>query len=379
VSTVHEVEAKSILRRHKRVDSWFLSSCSMNLYRGCEHACVYCDGRAERYHVTGEFGREVTVKVNAAEILARELDPKRRRKPLERAYLLLGGGVGDSYQPAEAQYRLTRQVLELLCEREPALPVHILTKSTLVTRDVDLLTRLNERTQVIVSFSLSSDDDPISATFEPRAAPPSARLEAIQMLSGEGLACGVFLVPVIPYVTDGEELIERSVASAKAAGADFVLFGGMTLKGGRQREFFLTTLERTHPDLVEQVAHLYAPTSKWGNATRPYYEQIEHVFTAAARKHEVARRIPPHLHPGTLGENDRVTVILEHLDYLLAAAGRRTSYRTAARTIADLDRPLSELRGELRSLKGVGQVTERLINEVLATGTSAYYEQQLRG
>lgn len=95
--TFREVNARSLLRKHKKVESWFLTRYGMNLYRGCAHNCVYCDGRSEKYQVDGEFGREITVKINAIDLLRRELDPHRRRTPLKPGFIGLGGGVGDSY------------------------------------------------------------------------------------------------------------------------------------------------------------------------------------------------------------------------------------------------------------------------------------------
>ncbi len=92
--SVEEIKAKSILRRHKRIDSWFVSHYGMNLYRGCIHDCVYCDGRAEGYYVEGEFGKDIKVKVNAIELLRRELNPKRKRKSMPHSFIMLGGGVG---------------------------------------------------------------------------------------------------------------------------------------------------------------------------------------------------------------------------------------------------------------------------------------------
>ena len=94
--TIREVEAKSILRKQKKIESWFLTSYGMNLYRGCKHNCVYCDGRAEKYQVDGEFGEDVAVKVNAINLLQRELDPKRKKTPFKKGYMGVGGGVGDS-------------------------------------------------------------------------------------------------------------------------------------------------------------------------------------------------------------------------------------------------------------------------------------------
>ena len=150
---VVEAEAKTLLIRRRRVDSWFMSAVGMNLYRGCSHDCAYCDGRAEQYHVSGEFGSEVVAKTNAPALLRRELESRRRRVPLRRSYVVIGGGVGDSYQPAEAQYALTRQTLEILGEHD--WPVHVLTKSSLVERDFDVLARIQERSGVILSMSFS--------------------------------------------------------------------------------------------------------------------------------------------------------------------------------------------------------------------------------
>lgn len=120
----HEVEAKSLLRRQVGVDPWFLGRFGSNLYRGCEHGCSYCDGRAERYYVTGTFDRDIQVKRNALDLARKELDLFR-----EPGMLFLGGGVCDAYQTAEAHYQLARGLLELCCEKR--IPVHVLTKSAL--------------------------------------------------------------------------------------------------------------------------------------------------------------------------------------------------------------------------------------------------------
>jgi DNA repair photolyase len=108
---IREIKAKSILLKHKKIDSWFVSRYGMNLYRGCAHNCMYCDGRSERYQVDGVFGENVVVKTNAVEVLRRELKPIGRRVKLKPSYIMVGGGVGDSYQPAEETYQLTRRTL----------------------------------------------------------------------------------------------------------------------------------------------------------------------------------------------------------------------------------------------------------------------------
>ena len=175
--SIKELQAKTILRKHKKIDSWFISHYGMNLYRGCTHNCTYCDGRAEKYNVEGEFGKDIVAKINAPQILERELNPKRKRNPLKPSFMLLGGGVNDCYQPAEIKYELTRKALHIFYEYN--FPVHILTKSILVKRDSDIIKKINQRNKALVSFSLSSACKKISTHFEPGVPAPQERLDTI--------------------------------------------------------------------------------------------------------------------------------------------------------------------------------------------------------
>jgi DNA repair photolyase len=299
--TIHETEAKSLLLRRRRVDAWFVSASGMNLYRGCAHDCAYCDGRAERYHVAGEFGRDVVVKTNAIEVLRRELRARRRR-PTPRSYVLLGGGVGDSYQPVEGQYGLARQVLGVLLEA--GLPVHVLTKSSLVERDLDLLCALHARAGVILSMSLSSARDDLGARFEPGCARPSRRLETLRRAKQRGLPTGVYLMPVIPSLSDGADVVDETMARCAESGVDFVVCGGMTLKVGRQREHFLGVLAAHAPDLVPEVARHYGD-DRWGMPDDRYYGPLAQRFVEAARRHHLPGRVPPRLYAALLDENER--------------------------------------------------------------------------
>ncbi len=374
--TIKEIEAKSILRKHKKIDSWFISHYGMNLYRGCMHNCVYCDGRSEGYYVDGEFGKDVVVKVNAIEVLRRELDPKRKRTPFKRSFIMVGGGVGDSYQPIEKKYQLTRKALQLVYEYN--FPVHMLTKSTLIKRDVDILRKINERNRAIVSFSFSSVDNKISAIFEPGVPSPDKRLETLAFFKKEGTSCGMFLLPVIPFVTDKPGLIEEAIRKAKEVGVDFVIFGGMTLKDGRQKDYLMNVLRQHYPHLTAEYENIYRG-NKWGEATGEYYGLLNLTFNSIAKKYEMPKRIPFALYKDILSENDLVVVILEHIDYLLKLEGRISPFGYAAYSISQLEEPLSTMKRELQKLKGVGRTTERLILEILETGTSSYYEKLLTG
>jgi DNA repair photolyase len=372
--TIWEIEAKSILHKYKKIDSWFVSRYGMNLYRGCTHNCVYCDGRAEGYYVDGEFGGDVTVKVNATEILRRELDPKRKRIPFKRSFVMIGGGVGDSYQPIEEKYQLSGKVLELIDEYN--FPVHILTKSTLIKRDIDILKKINRKNRAIVSFSFSSVNDEISAVFEPGVPSPGERLKTLAFFKNEGIACGMFLLPVIPFITDTPKLMEKTIRKASEVGLDFIIFGGMTLKEGRQKDYFFKTLKKYYPKLIVEYENIYQK-SKWEEPAGEYYNSINLTFNSIIKKYKIPPRIPLSLYKDILEENDLVVVILEHIDYLLKLKGRTSPYGYAAYSVSRLKEPLSSMKRELKRIGGVGKVTEKIILEILETGSSSYYKKLL--
>jgi DNA repair photolyase len=373
--TIKEIEARSILRKHKKIDSWFLSRYGMNLYRGCTHNCIYCDGRAEGYYVEGEFGSDVAVKINALEVLHRELDPKRKHTPFKQGYIMVGGGVGDSYQPVEEKYKLTRKTLSLLSEKN--FPVHILTKSTLVKRDIDILEKINETSKAIVSFSFSSTDEKISSIFEPGVPSPQKRLETISFFKNKGIACGMFLLPVIPFITDTYTAMEKTLQDAQAVGVDFIIFGGMTLKEGKQKEYFLNILKRHYPKLITEYQMIYRG-DKWGAAIYEYYEQLHLIFHTLMKYYKIPKRIPPELFKDILSENDLVIVILEHLDYLLKLEGKKSPFGYAAYSLSQVQEPLSTMLPKLDTIKGVGKTTEHIIREILTSGSSTFYEHLLK-
>jgi len=369
---IKEIEAKSILRKHKKIDSWFVCRYGMNLYRGCVHDCTYCDGRAEKYQVEGEFGKEVVVKTNAIEILKRELDPSRKRKPMKRSAIGIGGGVGDSYQPIEKKYQLTRQTLQLIAEFR--FPVFVLTKSTLVERDIDILKKINEQNRAIICFSFSSANEKISKIFEPGVPTPHERFKTIKKIKSLGFACGIYLMPVIPFITDTLQIMEDTIQKAKQAGVDFIIFSGMTLKEGRQKKYFFDVLTKHYHDLIPEYQNIYGG-GQWGETTKEYYESIHRTYFKLIKKYQIPPRMPPYLFTDILDENDLVIVLLEHIDYLLKLMGRTSPYGYAAYSISQLKNPLSSMRGQLQKLKGVGQTTERIIMEILDTRKSKYYEK----
>jgi DNA repair photolyase len=371
---VYEKEAKSILIKRKRIDSWFLSSYNMNLYRGCSHNCAYCDGRAENYFVKGEFGSDIEVKINAPEILEKELNPNNKRKPFEQGFILIGGGVCDTYEPIELKFELTRKALEII--KKYNRPVHILTKSNNIERDIDLLVEINKKSKVIVSFSFSTVDKEIAQIFEPSAPSPAQRLNTIRKLKEKGISTGIFLMPVIPFITDKPNKILEVYEAAKSIGADYLIFGGMTLKSGRQQNYFYNKLAEYDEKLLLEYSSIYRD-DKWGNPVAEYYEYINHIFLMISKKFRIPKRIPNYIYKDQLDKNKYISVLLDQLDYLVKLNYGKSNYGLASKSIFELERPITELRNRLKTINGVGTESEKVIKEIMNSGTSQYYEKLL--
>lgn len=373
---IKEIQAKSILRKHKKIDSWFLSSYSINLYRGCTHDCVYCDGRTEKYQVEGNFGKDVSIKKNAIDLLCNELNPQKKRKPFDNGFMFVCGGVSDSYQTFEKTYNLSRQTLELLYKYNH--PVHILTKSTLVERDLELLQKINQQKKAIVSFSFSSTDDKISRLLEPRVPAPSLRLKTIEKFKDAGLTCGMYIMPVVPFLTDSKEMIEKSVSDAKQAGVDFIIFSGMTLKEGIQKDYFLNFLNNNFPELLPKYKQIYPDNNQWGVPDYRYSKKIERDFCEIADKYKMPKRIPSSIYQSLVTKTELVMLILEQLDYLAKLRDKNSPYGYASHVISSLNKPIENYSFEdLTSLKGVGEFTAKLILEIVQTGKCDFYEKML--
>ena len=313
-ASYRQVEAKTITRLRGTVDAWFLGRYGMNLYRGCEHGCVYCDGRAERYHVDGCFERDIVVKRNAVELLRRELG--RAREP---GFVLLGGGVCDAYQPADKRFELARGVLRVALELGK--PVHVLTKSSLVERDLDLLRAIGEQSRAILSFSVQTADDEVRARFEPRAAPIAERLRLMARAKEIGLGVGAMAMPVLPGISDTPEAIDDLVGQLAAAGADFVCFGALTLRPGAQRDTYLRRIRDDHPDLMRGYEAAYRGQHPSGMPDRRYAARVDARFHHALLRHGLPGRAPRRLFTGSMPLYSEIAVLLEHRQLELRMQG----------------------------------------------------------
>ncbi len=276
---VKYIQAKTILSHVKGKDDWFGLKYNMNLYRGCAHGCIYCDSRSECYQI-GDFDGEVLVKENALELLKKEL-------PKKRVVGTIGfGSMNDPYQPVEKDLNMTGQALEIISEWK--MPVHIITKSDLVLRDIKLLKEIG-KIYSAVTFTITTADDELSKIIEPHSPTSSERFRAIGILSATGILTGITLMPVLPFITDSEENILSIVEKAKEAGAKYIIPSfGMTLRD-RQREYFYGRLDAHFPGLSEKYRQKY---KNYYSAGTPGYKKLSKLFFDKCTELGILTRIP---------------------------------------------------------------------------------------
>lgn len=233
------IEVKSILSKLRCDDPWFGITYNMNLYRGCQHGCIYCDTRSECYQIRDIS--QITVKQNALELLPGELRSKRKKKGT-----IGTGSMNDPYMPIEKTFKVTRKALQIIASEK--FPVHVITKSNLVERDLDLLQTISH-IYAAVSFTITSADDSLSARIEPGAPVTSLRFKAMEALASQGIYTGITLMPVLPFINDTPDNLRTLIQQAKDAGAAYILpYLGVTLRKG-SRDYFYKMLEKDFPGL----------------------------------------------------------------------------------------------------------------------------------
>ena len=230
---------------------------SLNPYMGCAHRCTFCYVRAFELRADrpagDEYGRSIRVKVNVAEVLRAEL----ARRGWERETVSIGAAT-DPYQPAEGRYRLTRSCLEVL--RDARNPFHVITRSPMIVRDVDVLTEAAVRAKVSVSFSIPTLDEDVWRRSEPGTPPPRQRFRALSTLVDAGIDAGVAVAPILPGISDRRDQLEAVVEAARAAGAQHLWTGVLHLRPGT-REHFLAELARDWPEHLADYERLYGTRS----------------------------------------------------------------------------------------------------------------------
>jgi DNA repair photolyase len=256
-------------------------SWSLNPYRGCVHACHYCYARATHAHLglnaDDDFESRIFVKTNLTDVLRREL-----ARPSWRGESVAIGTATDPYQPAEGRFRITRGALEAL--HAVRNPLTIVTKSTLVQRDIDILAALAPLARVRVHMTITTLDQTLSRLVEPGTPPPAQRLATLSRLSDAGIPTGVSIAPILPGITDSAEAIDEVAAAASAHGATS-LWGGPLRLAPLVKEHYFAWVGATRPDLLDRYERAYRAGA---NAPREYVSRIEARVEAARARHGFA-------------------------------------------------------------------------------------------
>ncbi len=279
-ASYHEITCKTALNP---LSSRFLPfSWDLNIYRGCLHGCRYCYAMYSHDYLAGplDFFSDIHVKVNIVEALEKKLSSRSWQRQTINI-----GGVTDSYQPAEARYRLMPEILRLLIKyRTPAV---ISTKSTLILRDYDLIDELSRVAGANIAATIISADDSFLRRMEPHAAKPSSRFAMLKAFKRSGASVGVHLMPLIPYLNDGVADLDRLCAMARESRVDYVLPGMLYLRG-RTRGHFFEFIRREYADCYRQLIALYQQREQRQQYKTVLYRQLGALF----RKYGLSRDYP---------------------------------------------------------------------------------------
>jgi DNA repair photolyase len=277
-NVVREIIAKTLLASVQQPDTWFGLKYNMNLYRGCQHGCIYCDTRSECYGI--DDLSDVAVKSNALELLQDELPRKRIKGTIGF------GSMNDCYQPLEAGLQMTQRALEIIARF--GFPVHILTKSDLVVRDLDLLQRVSQ-VYAAVSFTVTTADDELAQKVEPGAPLPSRRYAAMAQCAAAGIHSGAMMMPILPFIEDTEENVRTMVRRTAESGGTYIVAAfGMTMRD-RQREYYYTQLDRLFPGLRLKYEQRFGERySCPANGAK----RLQAAFGEACAQYGIARSMP---------------------------------------------------------------------------------------
>lgn len=257
---MHYVKAKGILSAKN----------GMNLYRGCTHGCIYCDSRSSCYQINHDF-EDIEVKENALELLEDSLRRKRTR------CMISTGSMSDPYMPIEKELQYTRRALELA--EKYGFGFTLITKSSLVLRDLDLLERINRKAKCVIQMTLTTYDEDLCRILEPNVSATKERFETLKELNRAGIPTVIWLTPILPFINDTKENLLGILDYAHLAGVrGIICFGmGLTLRDGN-REYFYRMLDKYFPNLKDEYIKRYGSKYEILSPNNNYLMSLFHQF-----------------------------------------------------------------------------------------------------
>jgi len=274
------INSKSILVRNKNPENWFGIYYNLNVYRGCQHECIYCDSRSNCYQI--DSFHDLIVKSNAPQLLEQTLVNRRKKVTIGT------GSMSDPYIPAEKHLFMTQKILQII--QRYGYPFHIITKSDLILRDLELLKQINN-VFLSVCLTITTCDESIASQIEPKAPSPTRRLKVLETLSQNGIYCGVLFQPILPYLLDTEQNIEDTVRNVSQAGGQFIIpWFAVTMRAG-QREYFLQRLHNISPTLKETYLQKYGDSyiceSERSKDLYKHFERLCHRYNIAYKMSDI--------------------------------------------------------------------------------------------
>lgn len=275
---IKEVDGKVLLSRNKRPSAWFGADYLFNIYRGCEHHCIYCDSRSLCYRI--DNFDNLIVKRNAVSLLKKELKNKRRKG------IIGTGSMSDPYTISEKKYNLTRGCLESISEYR--YPVHITTKSNLILRDIDILEEIN-RVYASVAITITTADDILASKIEPAAPSSTNRFKALGVLSSIGICTSITMMPILPFIEDSEDNILDIVTKADYYGVKYIVpWLGMSLRD-RQRDYFYKALDKDFKGIRNKYEDTYKDRY---TCSVTNYKKLNYLLQNACAKYNISLKMP---------------------------------------------------------------------------------------
>ena len=342
-------------QRRPTINEYFLSSYSMAVYDGCEFGCPYCDGWAYR---TRPFNETVRIATDLPASAAEEIEA------IDRGDLIGITALTDPYQPVEANYRLTRQLLSVLADRGQ--PCLILTKSHTVLEDLVLLERINAQSLAVVMFTLLTTDPFLSTKLEDKASAPALRLDAIAELKRAGIPVGVAYMPVLPYITDTDYMLNTTLRAIAAAGADFLVWDYLHIPSDRHRARIGEMLKRVGSYPPNYYRDLYrGPTGPTPVPDPAYRAERDRELLARCDSLNLPVRAPHSLYAGKLSPRNEAALLLRHTAFRESVQGR-AHMAAIGQQLADL-----VYRGQADDARLRESPLYPTLREILARGSSS--------
>jgi DNA repair photolyase len=293
---VRQIRVRSVLNKQKKQDDWFLSGYTLNPYSGCSFNCVYCYTRGSRY---GEhMAPGLAVKINAPEVLVKQLKNRARKK--EYGFIALASAT-DPYLPVEEELKITQEILRIILRFR--FPVHVLTRSPLILRDLDILKKIDEKavlpmelktkldSGVITSFSFSNMDEKLAKIFEPGVPSIRERLKTMKRCKEEGFIVGAIFMPLLPFLSDSEEHLDYMIKNAKEYGADFIMAAGLTLFGNELQDCktrYYQALETHFPEIIPKTRALFG---NFFAPSRKYQRDLHQKVVKLSKKYKIRNSV----------------------------------------------------------------------------------------